>query len=138
MGDCRLRPRVPAQSARRRRRQSRGGASEAPAAGEGRTQVMDTHVLTTVDTEDIGRLQRLGTYGALAGLIVGGLGVAFQPAQFMPSWLIGFTFCTGLSLGSLALLMVQHMTSGSWGLVTRPHFGAGGPLVPLLRPAVRP
>jgi len=91
---------------------------------------MDTHALTTIDTEGIGRLQKLGTYSALAGFVVGGLGVVFQPSQFLPSWLIGFTFCTGLSLGSLALLMVQHMTSGGWGLVTRRIFEAGARTIP--------
>jgi hypothetical protein len=91
---------------------------------------METNVLTTIDTAGIGRLQKLGIYSVLAGVIVGGLGVLFQPAQFLPSWLIGFTFCTGLSLGSLALLMVQHMTSGSWGLVTRRIFEAGARLIP--------
>jgi hypothetical protein len=91
---------------------------------------MDTHVLSTIDTEGIGRLQKLGIYAALAGFVVGGLGVLFQPAQFLPSWLIGFTFCTGLSLGSLALLMVQHMTSGGWGLVTRRIFEAGARTIP--------
>jgi hypothetical protein len=91
---------------------------------------MDTNVLTTIDTAGLGSLRKLGIYATLTGLIVGGLGVAFQPAQFLPSWLIGFTFCTGLSLGSLALLMVQHMTSGAWGLVTRRIFEAGARLLP--------
>src|SRR5262249_22547870 len=62
--------------------------------------------------------------------VIGGLGAFLQPGQFMPSWLIGFTFCTGLSLGCLALLMVQHMTSGYWGLVTRRVFEAGARLLP--------
>ena len=91
---------------------------------------MDTHVLTTIDEAGIGRLRTLGMYATLVGVIVGGLGAAFQPAQVLPSWLIGFTFCTGLSLGSLALLMVQHMTSGAWGLVTRRIFEAGVRLLP--------
>ena len=38
-----------------------------------------------------------------------------RPDQFMPSWLIGFLFCIGLSLGSLALLMMQHMSGGAVG-----------------------
>ena len=43
------------------------------------------------------------------------IGVALQPGQFLPSWLIGFLFCTGLSLGCLALLMLQHMTRRAMG-----------------------
>ncbi len=44
--------------------------------------------------------------------------------QFLRSWLIGFLFCLGLSLGSLALLMLQHMSGGQWGLVGRRVFEA--------------
>ena len=73
-----------------------------------------------------------------AGIVVGGIGVVLQPDQFMPSWLIGFLFCTGLSLGCLALLMLQHMTGGQWGLVTRRIFEAGSRILPVRARAVRP
>ena len=86
---------------------------------------MQTDVLTSVDSAGIGRLRQRGLVAAVAGLVVGGIGVALQPGQFLPSWLIGFLFCTGLSLGCLALLMLQHMTGGQWGLVTRRIFEAG-------------
>ena len=91
---------------------------------------MNTRDLTTIDPTDINRLQQRGLYIAIAGLVVGGAGAFLQPAQFMPSWLIGFTFCTGLSLGCLSMLMTQHLTSGNWGLVTRRIFEAGSRLLP--------
>jgi hypothetical protein len=86
---------------------------------------MQTDVLTTVDSAGIGRLRQRGFVVATAGVVAGGIGVALQPDQFLPSWLIGFLFCTGLSLGCLALLMLQHMTGGQWGLVTRRIYEAG-------------
>jgi hypothetical protein len=86
---------------------------------------MDIHALTTVDSAGIGRLRQRGLMAAVAGLVLGGIGVALRPDQFLPSWLIGFLFCTGLSLGCLALLMLQHMTGGKWGLVSRRIFEAG-------------
>jgi hypothetical protein len=89
---------------------------------------MDTHALTT-DSAAIGRLQQRGLMVGVAGLVAGGIGVALQPDQFMPSWLVGFLFCAGLSLGCLALLMLQHMTGGQWGLVTRRIFEAGSRLL---------
>jgi len=46
-------------------------------------------------------------------------GVFFNPRQFFQSYLIGWTFWTGIAVGSLALLMLQHMTGGGWGLVIR-------------------
>jgi hypothetical protein len=91
----------------------------------------NTHALTTIDTTGIERLQRRGLVVGVAGLVIGGLGVVLQPNQLMPSWLIGFLFCLGLSLGCFALLMLQHMTGGQWGLVTRRIFEAGSRLLPL-------
>src|SRR5215218_3790998 len=91
---------------------------------------MDTHVLTTIDTAGIARLRQRGLIAAAAGLIAGGIGAALQPAQLAPSLLIGFWFCISLSLGSLALLMLQHMTGGQWGLVSRRIYEAGARLLP--------
>ena len=42
-----------------------------------------------------------------------------NPAQFFRAYLIGWTFWTGIAVGSLALLMLQHLTGGGWGLVIR-------------------
>jgi hypothetical protein len=91
---------------------------------------MDTHALTSVDSVGIGRLQQRGLMIGAAGLVAGAIGVFLQPDQFMPSWLIGFLFCTGLSCGCLALLMLQHMSGGQWGLVTRRIYEAGTRLLP--------
>ena len=46
-------------------------------------------------------------------------GAFFNARQFFHSYLIGWTFWTGIAVGSLALLMLQHMTGGGWGLVIR-------------------
>jgi hypothetical protein len=46
-------------------------------------------------------------------------GVFFNARQVFHSYLIGWTFWTGIAVGSLALLMLQHMTGGGWGLVIR-------------------
>ena len=89
---------------------------------------MQTYVLTTVPAE-IERLQQRGLIVGIAGLVLGAIGAFIRPGQFLPSWLIGFTFCLGLSLGSLALLMMQHMTGGQWGLVTRRIFEAASRLL---------
>src|SRR5258708_39683061 len=90
---------------------------------------MQTDVLAVVDSAGIERLQQRGLMAAVAGLVLGGIGVVLQPDQFMPSWLGGFLFCTGLSVGCLGLLMLQHMTGGQWGLVSRRIFEAGSRLL---------
>ncbi len=35
------------------------------------------------------------------------------------SWLMGFMLCWGFSLGGMALLMVQYLSGGKWGLLLR-------------------
>jgi hypothetical protein len=94
---------------------------------------MQTHTpdLTVIDTPGIEGLQRQGLMVGVAGAVIGGIGVVMQPNQFAPSWLIGFMFCLGLSLGCFALLMLQHMSGGQWGLVSRRIFEAGSRLLPL-------
>src|SRR3954467_1895297 len=92
---------------------------------------MQTRDLSVIDTAGIASLQQRGLIVGVAGAGIGGLGVVLQPHQFAPSWLIGFLFCLGLSLGCFALLMLQHMTGGQWGLVTRRIFEAGTRLLPL-------
>jgi hypothetical protein len=91
---------------------------------------MQTQVLTTIDVAALDTLRRRGIMAAVAGLVVGGIGAILQPSQILPSWLIGFYFCLGLSLGSLALLMTQHLSGGNWGLVTRRIFEAAAALLP--------
>ena len=90
---------------------------------------METYTLTTVPAE-LERVQQRGLMVGLAGLAVGAIGAFLQPAQFLPSWLIGFIFCLGLTLGSLALLMLHHMTGGNWGHATRRVFEAASRQLP--------
>ena len=39
--------------------------------------------------------------------------------QVLRSWLVGFSLWGGISIGSLGLLILQHLTGGAWGVVTR-------------------
>ncbi len=52
--------------------------------------------------------------------------------QFLQSYLIGWTFWTGIAVGSLALLMLQHLTGGGWGLVIRRVLEASTRTLPLM------
>ena len=121
------------------RRAGRGSA-EALAASQraigGRGQaLMQTYAPPTASAE-LDRLQQRGLIVGVAGAVLGAIGVILSPAQFLPSWLIGFVLCLGLTLGWLALLMLQHMTGGKWGLVSRRIFEAGEPSDSVLRRAV--
>ena len=79
---------------------------------------MDTHAVTT-DVPALARLQRWGLVAGFWGLLAGIAGAFLNIDQFFRSWLIGFLFCLGLTMGPLALLMLQHMSGGQWGLVAR-------------------
>jgi len=75
--------------------------------------------------------QRAFPVGAVlfAVLVVGFL---TNRAQFFHSYLFAFTFWLGITVGSLALLMLQHLTSGGWGLVIRRVLEAATRTLPLM------
>jgi hypothetical protein len=84
------------------------------------------------DVPALAKLQRWGLVVGFWGLLAGVVGAFLNLDQFFRSWLIGFLFCFGLSMGSLALLMLQHMSGGQWGLVGRRVFEAASRNLPLV------
>jgi hypothetical protein len=60
------------------------------------------------------------------------IGVLTNPAGFFRAYLFGYTFWLGLGLGSLGVLLVQFLTGGNWGLVTRRMFEAGTATLPMM------
>src|ERR1044071_239407 len=60
------------------------------------------------------------------------IGAFVDRSQFFHSYLVGFIFWTGITLGSLALLMLQHLTGGVWGLVIRRALEAATRTLPLI------
>ncbi|MGC0779752.1 MAG: hypothetical protein WCD68_21340, partial [Candidatus Acidiferrum sp.] len=61
-----------------------------------------------------------------AGLAVGGVALlaaifgAFSvPEKFYQSYIFSYMLVLGLTLGSLGLLMLQHLTGGHWGIIIR-------------------
>ncbi len=93
---------------------------------------MATHAVTRADVPAIARLQQRAMILALVGLVAGAIGAFTDRDQFFQSWLIGFLFCLGMTLGCLGLLMLQHLSGGQWGLVGRRVFEAAARTLPLL------
>lgn len=51
---------------------------------------------------------------------------------FLRSWLFAYMFWLGLTLGSLALLMLQYASGGNWGRLGRRMWEAASSLLPLM------
>jgi hypothetical protein len=70
----------------------------------------------------------------VVGLVVSpALGITqFDARRIFQSYLIGWTFWTGIGIGSLALLMLQHLTGGGWGLVIRRVLEAASRTLPVM------
>jgi len=65
-------------------------------------------------------------------LVVLAAGAFINAHEFFQAYLIGWTFWTGIAVGSLALLMLQHLTGGGWGLVIRRSLEAATRTLPLM------
>ncbi|MBZ5678497.1 MAG: hypothetical protein LAO24_00165 [Acidobacteriia bacterium] len=52
--------------------------------------------------------------------------------QFYRAYLLGFMAWLGVALGSMAILMIRHLTGGGWGMVIRRILGAAMRTLPLL------
>jgi hypothetical protein len=83
--------------------------------------------------ETIGGLQRLGMGAALVGVVLAIVGFALSGQQrFFQAYLVAYTFVFGVVLGSMALLMVQHLSGGAWGVVIRRPLEAAVRTMPIM------
>src|SRR6266516_4128481 len=81
------------------------------------------------------QLRRVSIIALIVGvllLLILFVGLILDPNQFFHAYLVGFIFWTGITLGSLALLMLQHLTGGAWGVVIRRVLEASTRTLPLL------
>jgi hypothetical protein len=68
----------------------------------------------------------------VAFAVLSGVGAYVQPDQFFRAYLLGFMAWLGVTLGSMAILMIRHLTGGGWGMVIRRVMGAAMRCVPLM------
>ncbi|HEY3038146.1 MAG TPA: hypothetical protein VGJ66_05375 [Pyrinomonadaceae bacterium] len=79
-----------------------------------------------------GRFQQLALIVGIVFVVVFVIGLFVDRRQFFQSYLFAFSFWAGISVGSLALLMLQHLTGGGWGLVIRRVLEAATRTLPLV------
>ena len=84
----------------------------------------------------MGDLARLRTRGLVLGAIgLAGMGIGFaifDRGFFLQSYLIAYMFWTAVTVGSMAMLMVQYLSGGAWGLFARRVFEASARNVPVM------
>lgn len=70
----------------------------------------------------------IGVIFAVISLVL----VFLEPDQFFRAYLLGYMCWLGVALGSMAILMIRHLTGGGWGMVIRRILGAAMRTLPLL------
>jgi hypothetical protein len=74
----------------------------------------------------------LAMLALLAGGAVGVFGWTQHRESWWPAYLVAWLFWTGLSLGSLSLLLLHNLTGGAWGDAVRPLLRGAANVLPLL------
>src|SRR5262245_18006745 len=91
--------------------------------------------MSTVPADVRDRLARVRRVALLFGF-VGALGCVaggfLHPAVFFRAYLSAYLFWLGIPLGSLAILMLYHLTGGAWGFLIRRPLEAATRTLPLL------
>jgi hypothetical protein len=67
----------------------------------------------------VNRVQSGGLFVGGIGLLIALVGAVTSPEKFYQSYLFSYMLVLGLTLGSLGLLMLQHLTGGRWGIIIR-------------------
>ena len=67
----------------------------------------------------VNRVQRAGLFVGGMALLLAIPGALSSPEKFYHSYLFSYMLVFGLTVGSLGLLMLQHLTGGNWGIIIR-------------------
>lgn len=82
---------------------------------------------------DLSRWQSMALGIGAIGLIAWLIGCfAFDKEQALRSWLLGFIYWGGISIGSIGILMLQYLTGGAWGVMIRRILEAGSRTIVLV------
>lgn len=92
----------------------------------------DEAAFLTRPTAELGRLSTRAVGIAVVGLAASAAGYMVAGDAFWQSYLIAYIFWIGITLGSLAILMIQHLTGGAWTMVSRRLLEASTRTLPLM------
>ena len=77
----------------------------------------------------------IGQRSLVVGLVFGVVAVIGgipRPQEFFRGYLLAFMAWLGVTLGSMAILMIRHLTGGGWGMVIRRIMGGAMRCIPLM------
>jgi hypothetical protein len=81
---------------------------------------------------ELAKYQRQYLLAGAVGAVISAAGYFLNPTQFFQSYLTGYMFVLGLTLGCLALAMIHQLSGGAWGIVVRRPAGAAARVLPVL------
>jgi len=79
----------------------------------------------------IARAQMPALVIGILGIIACGIGMVVNGDELHKAWLPAFLFWFLIAAGSLAVLMLQYVTGGEWGVLIRRPLGAAARTIPL-------
>jgi len=80
-------------------------------------------------------VKTIGQRALIVGVVfsLGAIALAFtRPEEFYRGYLLGYMDWLGVALGSMAIVMVRHLTGGGWGTVIRRVLGAAMRTMPIM------
>src|SRR5215471_133331 len=96
------------------------------AARTNSSEFMAPPVVNTIYQRSLGVGLLFGVISLITAILPG------TREQFFHSYLLGFMLWLGVTLGSMAILMIQHMTGGKWGMAIRRQLEAAVKCLPLM------
>ncbi len=79
-------------------------------------------------------VKTIGQRSLIVGVVFAIIAVVLalrNPSEFYRGYLLGYMDWLGVALGSMAILMIRHLTGGGWGMVIRRILGAAMRTLPL-------
>lgn len=80
----------------------------------------------------LNRIQKLALIVGVVALALCGVGVTLNQAQFFQSYLFGYLFWFGITVGCFSVVALHHLVGGGWGFVIQRLLESGTRTLPLM------
>lgn len=80
----------------------------------------------------LNRLQKLALIVGVVALALCGAGLMLNKAQFFQSYLFGYLFWFGITVGCFSVVALHHLVGGGWGFVIQRLLESGSRTLPLM------